>query len=104
MAYQNQVVAFGVVTGATAALVNARGIPASAHTGVGDYLLTLAELADVNDCQIDIEPRAAVDVAWAVVHTSDTQKQILTFTANTGAALDCDFAITVRKCAAGLLG
>jgi len=86
-----------IVSGVGPTFLYNRGFASVVRNGAGDYTLTLESGGvDAAQCNIQCTSRGAVGLIFAVVHTSDTAKQILE-TSNAGAATDGDFDVTVTQ-------
>jgi hypothetical protein len=89
------------LTNAWAFLRNAAGVAIAAKgctltvNGVGDYTLNLNQAADSLETAITVTPETAGRMV-AIVHTSDTAKQILTYD-DAGVAADADFTALVER-------
>ena len=73
-------------TGATGAILAQRGSVSLTRTGAGDYQWVIDRALDATESNIMLMAEA-VAVEWAVVHTTDTSKQLLALN-NAGAATD----------------
>lgn len=83
-----------VDAGAPPAVVFNRGFASVTRNGAGDYTLVLDQGIDSTQCGFKVTPRQSPGAIVAVVHTSDTDKQILLFNA-AGVAADVDFDVLV---------
>lgn len=71
------------------------------RAGVGDYTVNLTQGIPAAVCDFDGSVVGTGNATINVVHTSDTAKQILIKTANTGAALDADFNVKFAQLTGG---
>lgn len=84
--YEEKLIGWVRFTGATGAVLNSRGCTV-VRNGAGDYQITLEE-GGVDSTEASWAACAEVAaVEWAIVHTSDTSKQLLALN-NAGAATD----------------
>jgi hypothetical protein len=85
---------FASVNGSTGALVSSsEDIVSSTRNGTGDYTITLNQQFDPADCAFVVTARgAATTLVPAVVHTDNSNKQVLWQTTG-GTATDQDFDI-----------
>ena len=100
MAFEQRLIACGLVTGATPPVVTyGRGLTSAARNGAGDVQLVIDRALDANEL-IPILTPASVGTIGRLVNTSDTSKQILWIN-DAGAATDTTFYFAFYQVAWG---